>query len=97
MSNKPRLGRGLETIFGPAPKTDTKKPEETASGDVWKDAKALARAEPRITLVSPKAKALLLYLRKTQPEFNISKVSASLIEESLASKYPELWKKNILT
>jgi hypothetical protein len=92
VSKKPRLGRGLETIFGPPPTKSQEKPE-AATGDAWKDAQTLAQAEPRITLVSPKAKALLLYLRKTQPEFNISKVSASLIEDSLASKYPELWKK----
>ena len=46
---------------------------------------------PRITLWSSRSAAVLRYLRKTEPEFSISKEASVLIEEAVAKKYPEIW------
>ena len=46
---------------------------------------------PRITLWSSRSSAVFRYLRKTEPEFSISKEASKLIEEAVAKKYPEIW------
>jgi len=46
---------------------------------------------PRITLWSAKSAAVLRYLRKTEPEFSISKEASKLVDESIQNKYPEIW------
>jgi len=46
---------------------------------------------PRITLWSAKSAAVFRYLRKTEPEFSISKEASKLIDEAVQSKYPEIW------
>ncbi|MGL4669680.1 MAG: hypothetical protein ACRCVG_03655 [Methanobacteriaceae archaeon] len=46
---------------------------------------------PRITLWSARSAAVLRYLRKTKPEFSISKESSTLIDEAIKEKYPEIW------
>ena len=46
---------------------------------------------PRITLWSSRSSAVFRYLRKTEPEFSISKEASLLIEEAVAKKYPEIW------
>lgn len=51
----------------------------------------IVETNPRITLWSAKAAAVLRYLRKTEPEFSISKEASKLIEDALAEKYPEIW------
>jgi hypothetical protein len=47
---------------------------------------------PRITLWSSKSAAVLRYLRKTEPEFSISKEASKLIDEAISKKYPDIWK-----
>ena len=47
---------------------------------------------PRITLWSQKSAAVFRYLRKTKPEFSISKEASKLIDEAVCVKYPEIWK-----
>ncbi|PKL66386.1 MAG: AAA family ATPase [Methanobacteriales archaeon HGW-Methanobacteriales-1] len=49
------------------------------------------KKNPRITLWSSRSAAVLRYLKKTQPEFSISKEASKLIEESVKEKYPEIW------
>jgi hypothetical protein len=49
------------------------------------------RKNPRISLWSAKSAAVLRLLKKTKPEFSISKEASSLIEEAVKDKYPELW------
>ncbi len=49
------------------------------------------KKNPRITLWSARSAAVLRYLKKTQPEFSISKVASELIEEAVQEKYPEIW------
>ncbi len=51
----------------------------------------IVESNPRITLWSAKAAAVLRYLRKTEPEFSISNEASQLIEDALADKYPEIW------
>jgi hypothetical protein len=46
---------------------------------------------PRITLWSARSAAVLRYLRKTRPEFSISKEASELIDEAVSKKYPEIW------
>ncbi len=46
---------------------------------------------PRITLWSSRSAAVLRYLRKTEPEFSISKEASTLIDEAVSKKYPEIW------
>jgi histone H3/H4 len=51
-----------------------------------------AKKNPKISLWSPKASAALRFLKKTTPEFSISREAAKLLEEAVKSKYPEIWK-----
>ena len=46
---------------------------------------------PRISLWSAKSAAVLRLLKKTKPEFSISKEASALIEEAVKNKYPDLW------
>lgn len=52
---------------------------------------AIVDKNPRITLWSSRSSAVFRYLRKTEPEFSISKEASILIEEAVAKKYPEIW------
>lgn len=49
------------------------------------------KKNPRITLWSSRSAAVLRYLKKTQPEFSISKEASKLIEDAVKEKYPEIW------
>ena len=51
----------------------------------------IVEKNPRITLWSSKSSAVFRYLRKTEPEFSISKEASILIEEKKKKKYPEIW------
>jgi hypothetical protein len=49
------------------------------------------RKNPRISLWSARSAAVLRLLKKTKPEFSISKEASILIEEAVKDKYPNLW------
>jgi hypothetical protein len=49
------------------------------------------RKNPRISLWSAKSAAVLRLLKKTKPEFSISKEASALIEGAVKEKYPDLW------
>ena len=51
----------------------------------------IVNKHPRITLWSSRSAAVLRYLRKTEPEFSISKEASRLIEDAFAHEYPEIW------
>ncbi|MGN1363569.1 MAG: AAA family ATPase [Methanobrevibacter sp.] len=51
----------------------------------------IVKKNPRITLWSVRSSAVFRYLRKTKPEFSISKEASSLIDEAVSKKYPEIW------
>ena len=55
------------------------------------DVKKIVDKNPRITLWSSRSSAVLRYLRKTEPEFSISKEASILIVEAVSKKYPEIW------
>ena len=55
------------------------------------EVKEIVEKNPRITLWSSRSSAVFRYLRKTEPEFSISKEASILIEEAVSKKYPEIW------
>jgi len=81
-SSQPAATAGLEKAKAVDQKTD---------GQIWEDVLRIAKEQPRISFVSPKVKAILTYLRKTTPEFNVSKVTASMVEEAVSKRWPDLW------
>ena len=56
------------------------------------EVKQIVDKNPRITLWSSRSSAVFRYLRKTQPEFSISKEASKLIDEAVSQKYPDIWK-----
>ena len=56
------------------------------------EVKEIVEKNPRITLWSSRSSAVFRYLRKTEPEFSISKEAASLIDDAVSKKYPDIWK-----
>jgi hypothetical protein len=46
--------------------------------------------DPRISAYSPLVMSVLRYLRKTTPEFSMSEVASSLLEDAIRERYPEL-------
>jgi hypothetical protein len=96
-TENPRLGKLAKTLFGEESEDiEEEKQVQTdseAKSDVWSEALKAGQTQPRISFVSPKAKVVLTYLRKTTPEFNISKITASIVEEGMREKYPALWKR----
>ncbi len=55
------------------------------------EVKKIVDKNPRITLWSSRSSAVFRYLRKTEPEFSISKEASVLIDEAVSKKYPEIW------
>ncbi len=55
------------------------------------EVKKIVDKNPRITLWSSRSSAVFRYLRKTEPEFSISKEASILIDEAVSKKYPEIW------
>ena len=55
------------------------------------EVKAIVNKNPRITVWSSRSAAVFRYLRKTEPEFSISKEASILIDEAVSKKYPEIW------
>lgn len=55
------------------------------------EVKEIVDKNPRITLWSSRSSAVFRYLRKTEPEFSISKEASVLIDEAVSKKYPEIW------
>ena len=56
-----------------------------------KEVKEVVAKNPRITLWSSQSACVFRYLRKTEPEFSISKEASILIDEAVSKKYPEIW------
>ncbi|KZX14633.1 hypothetical protein MBCUT_20230 [Methanobrevibacter cuticularis] len=55
------------------------------------EVKEIIEKNPRITLWSIKSAAVFRYLRKTRPEFSISKEASKLVDSAVSTKYPEIW------
>ncbi len=54
---------------------------------------AVEDANPRFTLWSAYVSAMMLYFKRTIPDFSMSKMAALIIEGALDEKYPELSKR----
>lgn len=76
-----------ETLSTNAQLRNQNEDEELIKSAIFKE----VEKNPRITLWSQKSSAVLRYLKKTQPEFSISKEASILIDEAVKSKYPEIW------
>lgn len=61
------------------------------SSDKIDEIKKEVEKNPRISLWSAKSAACLRYLKKTTPEFSISKEASKILEEAISEKYPEIW------
>lgn len=98
VSERERLGRVAKGLFG-AETPDRPRPTQpqptgpVADAQTWREAIRLAEEEPRITFVSSKVKAVLIYLRKTVPDVSASKITAEIVEGAVKQKYPELWQR----
>ena len=65
-------------------------PQELKVKEHVAEVKEIVDKNPRITLWSSRSSAVFRYLRKTEPEFSISKEASKLIEDAVAKKYPEI-------
>lgn len=65
--------------------------EEKILNEHVEEVKKIVDKNPRITLWSSRSSAVFRYLRKTEPEFSISKEASILIDEAVSKKYPEIW------
>jgi len=99
-----RLGIVARSLFGTGPTqergTAQKQPvplaepvQERTEAQIWHEVLRTAKEEPRVSFVSPKVKAVLTYLRKTTPEFSVSKVTAAMVEEAVSKRWPDLWRR----
>lgn len=72
--------------------SSTKKKSSSSVEDILIENVILeVRKNPRISLWSAKSAAVLRLLKKTKPEFSISKEASALIEDAVKEKYPDLW------
>ncbi len=89
--SKKRLGRGLDALIPIPSKEEAVVVKEEEAIDKLAEAVEEAKKNPRISTWSPKASAVLRYLRKTRTEFSISKEAGILLEEAVRAKYPKIW------
>ncbi len=91
MTQKKGLGMGLDALIQSRtrrePEIDTGGDDDIRVQEVIREVKK----NPRVTLWSARSAAVLRYLKKTQPEFSISKEASSLIEQAVREKYPDIW------
>lgn len=74
------------------PEDSTQTPQKVQVNPTHIDeVKQIVNKNPRITLWSARSSAVFRYLRKTEPEFSISKEASTLIDEAVSKKYPEIW------
>lgn len=99
------LGKGLDALIQkPKEKNSSaKKVEKTPtskssvnstlllSDDKIEEIKKEVEKNPRISLWSIKSAACLRYLKKTTPEFSISKEASNILENAISNEYPEIW------
>ncbi|MDI9617858.1 hypothetical protein [Methanothermobacter sp.] len=92
MAQKKGLGMGLDALIQSRTRKEVKETSDSVAGDVQVEAVIReVKRNPRITLWSARSAAVLRYLKKTQPEFSISREASNLIERAVKEKYPEIW------
>jgi hypothetical protein len=89
-STKSNGGKGKNKKYKDL-KTESKGIQSTVDQTLVENVILEVRKNPRISLWSAKSAAVLRLLKKTKPEFSISKEASALIEEAVKDKYPELW------
>lgn len=62
------------------------------SEDIIEKAVKEGKNNPRVVVWSPISSVVFRILKKTIPEFSVSKEAALLLEEAVKKKYPEIWK-----
>lgn len=72
-------------------KVKTETPNNSIQDDVVDSVINEVNKNPRISLWSARSAAVLRLLKKTKPEFSISKEASALIEDAVKDKYPDLW------
>jgi hypothetical protein len=91
MTQKKGLGMGLDALIQSRtrkePEIDKGRDDDIRVQEVIREVKK----NPRVTLWSARSAAVLRYLKKTQPEFSISKEASYLIERAVREKYPDIW------
>lgn len=70
---------------------DLSNPQEVKKQENVAEVLDIVDKNPRITLWSSRSAAVFRYLRKTEPEFSISREASILIDEAVSKKYPEIW------
>ena len=75
------------------PKKSQNPPQELSNinHEIIEEINQKVKKNPRITLWSPRSAAVLRYLRKTSPEFSISKEASLLIDNLIKVKYQDIW------
>lgn len=63
------------------------------TSDVIMKAVEDGKKNPRVVVWSPRSSIVLRVLKKSIPEFSISKEASLLLEEAIKRKYPEIWEK----
>ena len=75
------LGKGIDALLSEM---------QSYNSDALKQAASEAEKNPRISLWLPRSAAALKYMKKTQPEFSISKEASALLDGAIRRKYPRL-------
>ena len=103
MSGK-KLGKGLDALISVADDAKAEKRENavtsekvvsdhlSVSSEILIKAVEDGKKNPRVVVWSPKSSMVLRVLKKSIPEFSISKEASLLLEEAIKRKYPEIWK-----
>ncbi len=71
--------------------TDLPNTQEVKKNENVAEVLDIVDKNPRITLWSSRSAAVFRYLRKTEPEFSISREASILIDEAVSKKYPHIW------
>ncbi len=100
-----RLGRGLDALIPDKGANDNVASDKVISekmindkGEGVLDEEVIKRAveegkrNPRVVVWSLKSSIALRILKKSIPEFSISKEASKLLEEAIKRKYPEIWR-----
>lgn len=102
-----KLGKGLDALISMPEKevvtdnsiTDKKITDKSTSDqlssispDILNKAFEDGKKNPRVVVWSPRSSMVLRVLKKSIPEFSISKEASTLLEEAIKRKYPEIWK-----
>ncbi|MDO8870303.1 MAG: AAA family ATPase [Methanobacteriaceae archaeon] len=90
-NSSPKVEKPIKSLISKSTTTNDADEADSAENQRINMVISDVKKNPRITLWSSRSAAVLRYLKKTQPEFSISKEASKLIEEAVEEKYPEIW------